>query len=233
MINTGLDMRVGDITIKTIIKDGNRLIPLTDFMKALHGNSFRREIDAIKPEIEEYITTKGSKRFITLMALSPILTKTGDRALQESIMTQALRLPKLKKDPVDVIYDGIVGISNVNNLIKQIGEDLKAHNLKQNDLLHFLENNKLSEKEKANIATEISVLRIKRRKIKEQQELLDQQITELKEMGFKGSTEAGRSVQNLAKLKAKQRAAREHKIYFMRDGSNEEEMRAKIQELSA
>ena len=233
MINTGLDMRVGDTTIKTIIKDGNRLIPLTDFMKALHGNSFRREIDAIKPEIEEYITTKGSKRFITLMALSPILTKSGDRALQESIMTQALRLPKLKKDPVDVIYDGIVGISNVNNLIKQISEELHTCNLTQNDLLHSLENNEFSEKEMAKVAAEIKFLRRKRRDLKDRQTLLDQQITELKDMGFKGSTEAGRSVQNLAKLRAEQRAAKEHKIYFMRDGSNEEEMRAKIQELTA
>lgn len=228
-----LELRVNENLVKTVIKDGNRLIPLTDFMKSLYGSAFRRETNSIKPEISEYITTIGSKRYITLMALSPILTKYGDKKLMESIMCQSLLMPKPKKDPVDVLYDGIVGMSNVNNLIKQIDEDVKKCNSTQNDLLHSLENNELSEKEMAKVAAEIKFLRRHRRNLKNRQALLDQQITELKDMGFKGASEAGRAVTNLAKLRAELELAKEHHIYFNRDGSNEAEMRAKIQELSA
>lgn len=228
-----LELRVNNNLVKTVIKDGNKLIPLTDFMKSLYGNAFRRETDSIKPEISEYITTIGSKRYITLMALAPILKKYGDKNVMESVMCQALLIPKPKKDPVDVLYDGIVGMSNVNNLIKQIGEDVHKCDLTQSDLLHSLENNELSEKEMAKVAAQIKFLRKNRRDLKNRQKLLDHQVTWLKEMGFKGSSEAGRAAQDLAKLKAELELAKEHKIYFNRDGSNEAEMRAKIQELSA
>lgn len=228
-----LELRVNETLVKTVIKGGNRLVPLTDFMKSLYGDAFRREINSIKPEISEYITTIGSKRYITLMALSPILTKYGDKKLMESIMCQSLLMPKPKKDPVDVLYDGIVCMSNVNNLIKQISEEIHSCDFQRGDLLHSLENNEFTEKEMAKVAAQLKFIGKRRRDSKNRQKMLDDQITWLKEMGFKGSSEAGRAVQDLAKTRAELERCKKHGIYFNRDGSNKEEMEQKIRELTA
>jgi len=228
-----LDIKIGETLIKTVIKDGNKLIPLTDFMKAIYGKSFRKEIDSIKPEISEYIIKVGSKRYITLMGLSPILVKYGDKKLQGQIISQTLRLSLPKKDPVEVIYEGLIGISNITNVAQQVFDEVHKCDLKQSDLLHSLENNDLTEKEMANIAKEIKFLRKKRRDLKNKQKMLNLQTSELKNLGIKSSSDAGRAVTNMAKLRAELETSKEHGIYFNRDGSNEAEMRAKIQELSA
>jgi len=231
--DTKLDVRIGEFTIKSVIVDGHKLLPLTDLMKALYGKAFRKETDAIKPDIQDYIKTIGSKRYITLMALSPILHKYGDKELQELIMCQVLHFFKPKKDPVQVIYDGIVGISNITNLQKQVFDEIHKLELTQSDLLHSLENNELSPKEMAEVARKIKFLRKRRRDFKNKQTMLNMQTTELKNIGFKSSSDAGKAVTNLAKLRAEQETAKKHKIYFNRDGSNEEEMRAKIKEIGA
>ena len=230
---TELTVRINESTINTVIKNGNKLVPLTDMMKALYGNAFRRETDAIKPEIAEYIQKVGSKRYVTLMGLSPILSHYGDKALQESVIHQVLHLPKHKKDPVEALYDGIVCMSNVNNLIKQISEEIHSCDFKRGDLLHALENNDFTEKEMAKVASQLKFISKRRRDFKNRQKMLDDQITWLKEMGFKGSSEAGRAVQDLAKTRAELERCKKHGIYFNRDGSNKEEMEQKIRELTA
>lgn len=224
---------IGETTVKTIMKDGNKLIPLTDFMRAIYGDAYRKETNAIKPEIIEYIQTIGSKRYITLMALAPILAKKGDKKLQGWIFSQTMGIAPPKKDTTEVIYDGLVAISTITNHAQQVFDEIHKYDLKQSDLLHSLENNELSEKEMAKVAKEIKFLREKRRYLKNKQKLINLQTAELKNLGIKSSTDAGKVVAKIAKLSAELQLASEHKIYFNRDGSNEAEMRQKIQELSA
>jgi len=224
---------INDSEILGVLKTGNVILPITDLMKAIYRDKHLAEMNLIRSKIADFSTKIGTRKYITLAALPVILNKPHDKDLLHSIINQSLNLPENKKDPVDTLYDGIVSMSNINSLIKQISDEIHKCDLRQSDLLHALENNIFPEKELAKIAQEIHLLRNDRRDLKHRQVILDEQITELKNMGFKGSSAASKSATNLAKFRARIIMEKQNKIYFNRDGSNEAEMRAKIQELSA
>lgn len=228
-----IKIRINDENIVGIIKDGNNILPLMDLMKAVYGTRHQAELSSIRENLNKFITKEGTKLYVSLMGIGLIMESKGDKEMLDSITRQALQLPKIKKDPVEALYDGIVGMANVNNLFKQVNDAVKNANKDQNDLLHYLENNDLSDEEKIEFANNLQILRHNRRKLKNNQTLLDEQITELKNMGFKGASEAGKSVANLQEIKKKLDNSMKHHIYFKRDGSNSAEMEAKIQQLDA
>lgn len=228
-----ITIRINDENIVGIIKDGNNLLPLTELMKAVYGTRHQSELLSIRDELNKFIIKQGTKNYVSLMGLGLIMKSKDDKDLLESITHQALCLPKIKRDPVDALFEGIIGMSNVNNLFKQLGERVKQANNDQSDMLHYLENNELSESEMIEFASNLQILRHKRRDLKNKFLLLDEQITELKNMGFKGASEAGKSVSNLLETKRKLDNAKKHHIYFKKDGSNAVEMEAKIHALEA
>jgi len=226
-----LNINGSDVTC--LLKDGINLLPLTELIAAVYGDKAYKEMERVRSEASEFTTKVGKRKYVSLMGLPIIMSNCDDKLLVGTIIKKILNLPKIKKDPVDTLYDGIVSMSNINILIKEISDGVHKCDLTKSDILHTLENNDFSDEDMLKTAYELQSLMRERRTLKIRQIILDEQVTALKNMGFKGSSEAGREATRIAKLRAEQQLSKEHKIYFMRDGSNKEEMEAKIQELSA
>lgn len=108
---------------------------------------------------------KGQKvRFIDMLALCQVVTKLDNYDAYNWVATRVMGNPR--KYSIHMLSDAMTSLSSkiANHAID--GNRIAEANQAQQDLLHYIENNDLSDKDLLATSKELKTLRVKRRKLK-------------------------------------------------------------------
>ena len=152
--------------IKT--EDYRTFVEVETVLEHLFGLPKKEHKDILKYVSKSYlrnVEVGGVKvKFIDLLALCQVVTKVDNYEAYNWLATRAMGNPR--KYHIHLFVDSMTALSSKIANLSIDGNRISESNQAQQDLLHYIENNDLTDEEHMEASKKLKALRMKRRKLK-------------------------------------------------------------------
>lgn len=216
-------LRIGENHIEVLTLCGNHYIPYIELMELIFTNDCATKMEQLSISLADYTFMLAGKNHVTMAALPFIFRETDDEKLKQNIMSQLFQVKLYKPTFLENIERGLKSLQHLETKCTNLYAAIGQKDIDKNALMHELERSE----DVPLVGQNLKDLLVDRRKMKWDYKLLNLVKTNLDKYSVNYS-ELGNILNKLAEIKFEIEESKIDPVYFKRDGSNRQEMDAKI-----